>query len=83
VIDPAPSVARQVAYVLNQLGFETPSAVGSKPGDNHNGNHTFYTSSDVARFTELIEQLLSPSPAGRPDVQPIAWQANRLEMRSG
>jgi len=82
VIDPAPSVARQVAHVLTQQEARTPSSINPKPGGYH-GNHIFYTSSDVPAFSHLIEQLLSPSLADQPDVRQVAWQANRLEMQPG
>jgi glutamate racemase len=83
VIDPAPSVARQVAHVLTQQETGTPSSIDSKPLGYHAGNHIFYTSSDVAAFTHLIRQLLSPSLVDLPEVRPVAWPADRLEMQPG
>ena len=80
VIDPAPSVARQVAHVLTQLETEKPSPGDPGARDYHNGNHVFCTSSDVTEFADLIEQLLTPSPADPPKVRQVAWLADRLEL---
>ncbi len=83
VIDPAPSVARQVANVLTQQGTRTAmaSSTDSKPRCRHEADHIFYTSSDVAAFSHVIKQLLSPSLADRPVVRPVVWPADRMEMR--
>ncbi len=81
VIDPAPSVARQVAHVLIQRNPKTPSSIDPKPCGYNDGKHTFYTSGDVTAFTHLIAQLLGPSLEDRLDVRPIAWLADRLEVQ--
>jgi glutamate racemase len=80
VIDPAPSIARQVAQVMAlqepELDFQTRSA-GCKNCEDH---HIFYTSGDVAIFTDMIERLLAPSLRGTPDVRAVSWQGDRLEL---
>ncbi len=73
VIDPAPSVARRVAHVLNRQEARPPSSIDSKPRAYRNGNHIFYTSSDVSAFTDLIMQLLTDSLTDRPNVRPFVW----------
>ncbi len=81
LIDPAPSVARQVAHVLSQQEKRTHSSVDPQPSAYQNGRHVFYTSSDVPAFTHLIEELLAPSLTDRPDVRTLAWLTDRLEMQ--
>lgn len=83
VIDPAPSIARQVAHVLTQQEPTAALLLGSKPKVHHNGHHTFYTSGDVAAFTHMIKQLLSASLGDQPEVRSVTWQAERLEVRPG
>ncbi len=80
VIDPAPSIARQVAHVLTQREPKTVSPTDSNAGGPDNGHHTFYTTGDVATFTHMIERLLSASMEGLPDVRSVAWQGKRLEI---
>jgi glutamate racemase len=79
VIDPAPSIARQVAHVLTQREPKAACLIDSKPGGHHDSHHTFYTSGDVAAFTRMIKQLLSPSLEDRPDVRAVSWRGELLE----
>jgi hypothetical protein len=81
VIDPAPSIARQVAHVLTQREPKAACPIDSKPGEHYDSHHTFFTSGDVAAFTRMIKQLLSPSLEDRPDVRPVTWQTDRLELQ--
>ncbi len=81
VIDPAPAVARQVAHVLIQGEPKTPSSIDPNPCGYNDGKHTFYTSGDVKAFTHRIAQLLGPTLEDRPDVRPVAWLADRLEVQ--
>lgn len=84
VIDPAPSVARQVAQVLTtRQETKTPSSIGSTPCNRDDVDHIFYTSGDVTAFTQLIKQLVSPSLIDPPDVRSIVWMADRLEIKAG
>ncbi len=83
VIDPAAPVARQVAKVLAERGTRGPSSRHSNPHGNRNGKHVFFTSNDVSSFTHRIRQLLSNSLADGPNVRPLAWLEDRLEMDPG
>ena len=61
IVDPAPSVARQVGRVLEQEGTATP---GTRPG-----GVRYHTTSDPARFAASIGPLL-----GRPaSTAPMRW----------
>jgi glutamate racemase len=81
VIDPAPSIARQVVQILAaqepELSFRTESGGCSNFAD----HHIFYTSADSALFTDMIRRLLSPFLRGTPDVRAVSWQGDRLELQ--
>jgi glutamate racemase len=81
VIDPAPSIARQVAHVLTERDPRETCLIDTNPGGHFDGHHTFYTSGDVATFTHMIKQLLSPSLEDLPDVRPVSWQEDRLAVQ--
>jgi len=80
VIDPAPSIARQVVQILIQQEPELSSQMESGRCRNFEDHHIFYTSGDVALFTEMIKRLLSPSLGGMPDARAVDWQGGRLEL---
>lgn len=80
VIDPAPSIARQVVQILTQREPELASQMESGRCRNFEDHHIFYTSGDVALFTEMIKRLLSPSLGGMPDARVVDWQGGRLEL---
>jgi len=63
IVDPAPSVARQVGRVLEQEGTTTP---GTAPGAAH-----YHTTSDPAKFAASISRLLG-MPAS---TAPTRWPA--------
>jgi glutamate racemase len=81
VIDPAPSIARQVANILTQreprIAFETESG----PGPNFEDHHLFCTSGHAALFSEMIKRLLCPSLGGMPAVRTVGWRGGRLELQ--
>ncbi len=81
VIDPAPSVARQVAHILINAGRKPPSDLALSRNRNFEDRHIFYTSGDTAAFTRMIKRLLSPLTDVSLNVQPVAWQAG-LELIS-
>jgi glutamate racemase len=78
IIDPAPSVARQVQHIRTRQrpGF-SPATEPQSPG-NTDGRHVFFTSGDVAAFAELFQRLLSSHDNGAPDVRGIRWHAGKL-----
>ncbi len=80
VIDPAPSIARQVVRILTGLEPNSDPPPESKPNQNFEPHHLFYTTGDAACFAELIERLLTPCVAGSPDVRTVAWEKERLGM---
>jgi glutamate racemase len=80
VIDPAPSIARQVAQVLALQEPELASQPGFGACENGEDHHIFYTSGDVALFTDMIERLLSHCLRGSLDVRAVSWHGNRLEL---
>ncbi len=61
MIDPAPSVAKQVRRVLEAKGMKAQSGV--------QGNVSFYTSGDVEGFKSLLPLLLGES--GK--VEKVQW----------
>jgi len=81
VIDPAPSIARQVAHILAQREPEKASQLKSGPFPNFEDRHIFYTSGDAASFTEMTKRLLSPALGGKPDVRAVRWQGMRLDSQ--
>ena len=66
VIDPAPSVARQVARLL-----VSSESLGSQ---SKTGKLKFYTSGKAARFQELLMELLNVTSV----VQEVSWENNIL-----
>lgn len=80
VIDPAPSIARQVAQLLTRQEPDLASQMESARCRNFEDHHIFYTTGDVALFTESIKRLLAPSLGGTPDVRGVGWQGGALEL---
>jgi glutamate racemase len=78
IIDPAPSVARQVAWVVQQREGISRSALSNVAVQEH-ARHLFYTTGDVRHFRGMIERLLCEPPNSCKEVRAIEWQANRLE----
>ncbi len=67
ILDPAPAVARRVAFVARQQGW-APLAAGP-------GEATFFSTGDPARLARAVERLLGwPRPA----VQGLRWQGGAL-----
>jgi len=81
VIDPAPSIARQVANIVAQGEPMIASKTESRPCANFEDHHLFYTSGQSALFVEMVKQLLCPSLGGTPDVLGVYWQRGRLEVQ--
>ncbi|MGB6067543.1 MAG: glutamate racemase [Desulfomonilaceae bacterium] len=81
VIDPAPSVARQVAHILAKAGRKATSDLALSRNRNFGDRHIFYTSGDTAAFAKMIKRLLSPLTDVSLNVRPVAWQAG-LELIS-
>ena len=81
VIDPAPSIARQVAHVLTQREPTTPSLLEAGQLRSFESRHLFYTSGEVEAFTKMIERLLHPRAVGMVDARAVEWQANRLGLQ--
>jgi glutamate racemase len=80
VIDPAPSIARQVEQILMQRESEADSHTRSGACCNFEDHHIFYTSGDAALFTKMIKRLLSTFVRGVPEVKTVGWQGGRLEL---
>lgn len=78
IIDPAPSIARQVAHVLEQHNWGAALLPSARETQGHTP-HTFYTTGDVRRFNGMIERLLNGQSNGSREVRAVTWQANRLE----
>jgi glutamate racemase len=81
VIDPAPSVARQVVQMLARRDPEVAFRTNSEQCRNFEDYHTFYTTGNAALFNEMIKRLLAPNLAGTPDVQSVSWQGDSLELQ--
>jgi glutamate racemase len=77
IIDPAPSVARQVACVLRQHEGIPGSTLPNMAAQEH-ARHLFYTTGDVRNFGDMIERLLCERTNGSMEVRAVEWQANRL-----
>lgn len=80
VIDPAPSIARQVVQILARRESELVVRTKSDRCRNFEDHHIFYTSGDPDLFTEMIKRLLAPNLTGTPDVQAVSWQGDLLEL---
>jgi len=81
VIDPAPSVARHVRCVLSRREALPASATESRR-DHRECRHVFYTSGDVASFTETMKRLLFPVDGKQLDVRAVGWQSDRLVVHA-
>jgi len=79
VIDPAPSVARQVAHVLTQQGPESFLPAEAAPRVNTESRHLFFTSGDAATFAKMLKRLLDTPCNGAPCVRAIHWHGSQLE----
>jgi glutamate racemase len=80
VIDPAPSIARQVFRILTGREPNGDLATESVPLQEFGSHHLFYTSGDPEPFARMIERLLSPCFTGAPDVRTVAWEEDRLGL---
>jgi glutamate racemase len=72
VIDPAAAVARQTARVLAGIAPEPPRPQIMPAGGQ------FYTTGDVAAFTRVTRQLLTPAEAATMAVRPAQWGGDRV-----
>jgi glutamate racemase len=82
VIDPAPSIARQVVRILNGIepnGDLPPKSITTQDFGPH---HLFYTTGEPEPFSRMIKRLLSPCFTGMPDVRTVAWGEERLDFFS-
>ncbi|HRH38429.1 MAG TPA: glutamate racemase [Flavobacteriales bacterium] len=68
VIDPAPSIARQVKRVLDQQGMSAPADTM--------GASTIWTSGDAQAFAAMMERM----GMGRRDVRAASWEGGRLTL---
>jgi glutamate racemase len=75
VIDPAPAVARQAVRVLTEQKLDATSIADPKSYR----RHIFYTTGDVAKFTNSIERLLPSAAEESLDVRSIRWKESCLE----
>jgi glutamate racemase len=73
IIDPAPSIARQVALVLKQSNGGTVARSSSAKREQH-ARHMFYTSGDVDRFNNMIDRLIYAQTNGSRDVLAVTWE---------
>jgi len=81
VIDPAPSIARQVANILTHREPKIASEIKSNPCPHFEDHHLFCTSGHAALFSEMIKRLLCPSLRGMPAVRTVGWRGGRLELQ--
>ena len=79
VIDPAPSVARQVTSVLNGGVCSARTTIRSVEEHNRQTQHLFFTTGDVSRFSFMIDRLVSPPENGNRHVRAPSWQAHQLK----
>ena len=81
VIDPAPSIARQVAHILIQRKPQAVSLRVSSPCQDFENHHIFYTSGDADLFTDMIKRLCYPFEGRIPHVKSVDWQGDDLELQ--
>lgn len=79
IIDPAPSIARQVALVLKQSNGGTVTRSSSTKSEEQ-ARHMFYTSGDVDRFNNMIDRLLCAQTNGSRDVLAVTWEDHGLRF---
>ena len=75
VLDPAPAVARQAARVL----AEQKLAAAALTNPESDGRRIFYTTGDVAKFTQIIKRLLPFAEGESLEVRSVRWKERSLE----
>jgi glutamate racemase len=78
VIDPAPSVARQVRHIRTQQGVAFSPHTEPLSCGNSEDRHVFFTSGDAAAFAEMFKRLLSAHGNRAPTVRAVRWHAGKL-----